>query len=61
MNKNNNVICDFGVHKGESYKQLPACFLNWMIGVNHQRADIAKAELQRREQAVQQQVQAQSH
>ncbi|WP_105201499.1 hypothetical protein [Pseudoalteromonas sp. T1lg10] len=61
MNKNNNVICDFGVHKGESYKQLPACFLNWMIGVNHQQAGIAKAELARREQAVRKSVNTINH
>ncbi|MBS3797757.1 hypothetical protein [Pseudoalteromonas sp. BDTF-M6] len=61
MNNNNNVICDFGVLKGESYKQVPACFLNWMIGVNHQRADIARAELARREQAVQKSGNAVNH
>ncbi|MFY8275231.1 hypothetical protein AAEU32_13980 [Pseudoalteromonas sp. SSDWG2] len=52
MNKN-NVICDFGVHKGEPYKQVPASFLNWMVGINHNKAAIAKEELRRRETAVQ--------
>ncbi|MEO2268456.1 hypothetical protein [Pseudoalteromonas pernae] len=54
MNNNNNMICDFGVHKGESYKQVPASFLTWMVGINHQKASIAKEELKRREQAARQ-------
>lgn len=51
MDNSNNLICDFGVHKGESYRQVPASFLNWMVGVNHHQAPLARAELRRREQA----------
>ncbi|KZN38624.1 hypothetical protein N480_13295 [Pseudoalteromonas luteoviolacea S2607] len=45
-------ICDFGLHAGEPYSKLPACFLNWMIETKHNKQDIAKTELNRREQAV---------
>ncbi|MCF2856068.1 hypothetical protein L1286_01165 [Pseudoalteromonas sp. SMS1] len=45
-------VCDFGLHAGEPYSKLPACFLNWMIETNHSKQDIAKIELERRELAV---------
>ncbi|KZN39085.1 hypothetical protein [Pseudoalteromonas luteoviolacea] len=45
-------ICDFGLHAGEPYSKLPACFLNWMIETNHSKQNIAKLELGRRAQAV---------
>ncbi|MBQ4810718.1 hypothetical protein A7985_09745 [Pseudoalteromonas luteoviolacea] len=45
-------ICDFGLHAGEPYSKLPACFLNWMIETKHSKQDIAKTELNRRELAV---------
>lgn len=43
-----NLICDFGRHKGEPYTRLPINYLHWMVNGNHSRADIAKAELDRR-------------
>jgi len=43
-----NVICDFGRHKGELYTRMPINYLKWMINANHGKADIAKAELERR-------------
>ncbi|KZN46208.1 hypothetical protein [Pseudoalteromonas luteoviolacea] len=45
-------ICDFGIHAGEPYSKLPACFLNWMVETNHQKQAYAKSELNRREEAV---------
>ncbi|MDK1287829.1 hypothetical protein [Pseudoalteromonas umbrosa] len=45
-------ICDFGIHAGEPYSKLPACFLNWMIETNHKKQTFAKVELNRRERAV---------
>jgi hypothetical protein len=43
-----NLIVDFGKHKGELYTRLPVSYLFWMTNANHSRADIAKAELERR-------------
>jgi uncharacterized protein (DUF3820 family) len=45
-------ICDFGLHQGEKYTDLPASFLNWMVEIEHEKCDFAKQELQRRESAV---------
>ncbi|MAD88949.1 MAG: hypothetical protein CMK64_04550 [Pseudoalteromonas sp.] len=45
-------ICDFGLHQGEKYTELPASFLNWMIEIEHEKCAIAKQELQRRASAV---------
>ncbi|MCF6439612.1 hypothetical protein L1077_09245 [Pseudoalteromonas luteoviolacea] len=45
-------ICDFGIHAGEPYSKLPACFLNWMIETKHKKQEYAKCELNRREEAV---------
>ncbi|KPH58025.1 hypothetical protein AMS58_15555 [Pseudoalteromonas porphyrae] len=44
-------ICDFGLHKGEPYTKLPASFLNWMVGNNHEKSAFAHQELQRRQLA----------
>lgn len=51
MYDENNPICDFGLHKGEPYTRLPASFLTWMVGINHQKAQYASDELKRRELA----------
>lgn len=51
MSEINNQICDFGLHKGEPYTRLPASFLIWMVGINHQKARYASEELKRRELA----------
>tara|TARA_Y100000588_G_C13952490_1_gene795023 strand:+ start:388 stop:567 length:180 start_codon:yes stop_codon:yes gene_type:complete len=45
-------ICDFGLYQGEKYTRLPACFLNWMVEIDHEKSDFAKQELLRRETAV---------
>lgn len=42
------MICDFGRHKGTPYTRLPVSYLRWMVNESHSRADIAKAELDRR-------------
>ncbi|MFY8329007.1 hypothetical protein B5G52_13955 [Pseudoalteromonas sp. A601] len=47
----NEHICDFGLHQGQSYTQLPASFLNWMVGSNHEKSALAEQELQRRQLA----------
>lgn len=49
---NNTTICDFGLHKGEPYTQLPVSFLKWMIDVNHQKSQYARDELARRNRVV---------
>lgn len=51
MAHNNEHICDFGLHQGQSYTQLPASFLNWMVGNNHEKSALAEQELQRRQLA----------
>jgi len=43
-----NLRVDFGKHAGELYTRLPVSYLKWMVNVSHSRADIAKAELERR-------------
>lgn len=43
-----NLIVDFGRHRGERYTRLPVNYLKWMVQSNHTKADIAKAELDRR-------------
>lgn len=45
-------ICDFGLHIGEPYTRLPASFLNWMVEINHDKSQLARQELLRREDAV---------
>lgn len=49
---NEEQICDFGLHAGEPYNKLPACFLNWMVETKHEKQDLAKNELNRRQEAV---------
>jgi hypothetical protein len=49
---NETPVCDFGLHRGEKYTEVPASFLNWMIEIRHEKHLIAKAELLRRENAV---------
>ncbi|GAA64223.1 hypothetical protein P20311_2017 [Pseudoalteromonas sp. BSi20311] len=55
---NNTTICDFGLHQGEPYTQLPVSFLKWMIDVNHQKSQYAHDELARRKRVVEQQREA---
>jgi len=43
-----NLRVDFGKHAGELYTRLPVSYLKWMVNVSHSRAEIAKAELERR-------------
>lgn len=43
-----DLICDFGRHKGARYTRLPVNYLKWMVNAEHQHANIAKAELERR-------------
>lgn len=47
----NEQICDFGLHQGQPYTKLPASFLNWMVGNNHEKSSFAEQELQRRQLA----------
>lgn len=54
----NTTICDFGLHQGEPYTQLPVTFLIWMIDVNHQKSQYARDELARRQSVVEQQREA---
>ena len=51
MSNREQQICDFGLHQGESYTKLPASFLNWMVGNNHEKSALAKQELKRRQLA----------
>lgn len=51
MSQSNEQICDFGLHQGQSYKKLPASFLNWMVGNNHEKSALAEQELNRRQLA----------
>ncbi|MGO2074360.1 MAG: hypothetical protein ACTJH9_11000 [Pseudoalteromonas sp.] len=51
-------ICDFGLHQGQSYKELPASFLNWMVGNKHEKSALAEQELQRRQLAATKQLNA---
>ncbi|GEK10529.1 hypothetical protein HUZ36_15830 [Pseudoalteromonas sp. McH1-7] len=46
--KQDNLICDFGLHAGEPYSSLPASFLNWMVETGHDKREYAKVELNRR-------------
>ena len=43
-----HLVVDFGKHKGELYTRVPVNYLLWMVNSNHSRAEIAKAELDRR-------------
>jgi len=43
-----NLRIDFGRHRGQPYTRAPIAYLRWMIDCGHSRADVAKAELQRR-------------
>ncbi|MDP2635611.1 MAG: hypothetical protein ACPG5Z_14805 [Pseudoalteromonas sp.] len=51
MSQSNEHICDFGLHQGQSYTKLPASFLNWMVGNNHEKSALAEQELNRRQLA----------
>lgn len=42
------MIIDFGRHKGALYTRVSVSYLKWMVQCNHSKADIAKAELNRR-------------
>ena len=42
------LIADFGRHNGRPYTRIPVNYLLWMVNSEHSRADIAKAELERR-------------
>ncbi|MBF0121207.1 MAG: hypothetical protein HQK79_20430 [Desulfobacterales bacterium] len=43
-----NLICSFGMHKGQPYTRLPISYLKWMVEINHTHKTIAEAELNRR-------------
>jgi len=45
-----NLIVDFGKHRGERWTRVPVAYLRWVCNVTpaHRAADIAKAELDRR-------------
>ena len=43
-----HLVCDFGRHSGTLYTRMPVSYLLWMLNSQHSRADIAKAELERR-------------
>ena len=42
------LIIDFGKHSGTLYTRVPVGYLKWMVQSNHPKADIARAELERR-------------
>ena len=42
------LIIEKGRYAGERFTRLPVSYLKWMVGVGHQQAAIAKAELDRR-------------
>jgi len=42
------MVVDFGKHKGQLYTRIPVSYLRWMVNSGHSRADIARAELERR-------------
>jgi hypothetical protein len=43
-----NLQIEFGKHKGERWTRLPIGYLRWLINVDSEVADIARAELERR-------------
>lgn len=43
-----DMLVDFGKYRGERYTRLPISYLRWMVNAAHGKADIAKAELDRR-------------
>ena len=43
-----HLICDFGRHNGAPYTRIPVSYLRWMVNTGRSRADIAKAEIERR-------------
>lgn len=43
-----NLVIDFGKHNGTLYTRVPVSYLKWMVQSRHSRADIARAELDRR-------------
>jgi len=42
------MVCDFGKHRGELYTRIPVSYLLWMVQAEHSKANIARAELERR-------------
>ena len=42
------VLTAYFRHKGELYTRIPVSYLKWMVNSNHNRKDIAEAELKRR-------------
>lgn len=42
------LVVDFGRHKDELYTRVPVNYLLWMVNTGHSRANIARAELDRR-------------
>jgi hypothetical protein len=42
------LICDFGRHAGVPYTRIPVNYLKWMVQARHNKANVAKAELERR-------------
>lgn len=46
------LVCDFGKHAGTLYTRIPVSYLQWMINADHPKADIARAEVKRRNTVV---------
>lgn len=42
------MIVDFGKHSGMLYTRVPVQYLKWMVQSRHSKADIARAEMDRR-------------
>lgn len=42
------IVVDFGKHAGTLYTRVPVSYLKWMVQKGHSKADIARAELDRR-------------
>ena len=42
------LVIDFGKYSGTLYTRVPVGYLKWMVQSNHSKADIARAELERR-------------
>ncbi len=48
MSAEGATLVDFGKHKGVRWTRVPVSYLKWMINAEHDQADRARAELDRR-------------
>lgn len=48
MINTHNLRIETGRHKGELFTRLPVSYLKWMVNAGHDRAEVARAELERR-------------